>query len=109
MFEDLYDAISLLWSSRWPAVEGEITAVEVERIQGRRSKDRFRLAIAYKFWIGEDGPYTGEGLWEPSRSRSEERATVAKEKFHVGQRLPVRYRPDDPAVNGLDRTVWQGL
>ena len=46
MFEDLYDAISFFWSKKWPVVEGEITAVDVERIPTSRSKDRFRLAVA---------------------------------------------------------------
>jgi hypothetical protein len=108
MFEDLYDAISFLWSNRWPSVKGEITAVEVERLTGRR-KDRFRLAIAYKFFIGEDGPYTGVSFWDPPRSRAEESATAAKNKFHVGQQMPVRYRADDPSVNTLDRAAWAAL
>ena len=108
MFEDLYDAISFFWSNRWPTVEGQITAVEVERIAGRRN-DRFRLAIAYKFFIGEDGPYTGVSFWDPPRSRAEERTTAAKNKFHVGQQLLVRYRSDDPCVNALDRGAWADL
>lgn len=108
MFEALYDAISFLWSNRWPTVEGEITAVEVDRIAGRRN-DHFRLAVAYKFFLGEDGPYTGVSFWDPPRSRDEGRATAAKNKFHVGQRMLVRYRSDDPSVNTLDRAAWAGL
>ena len=76
MFEALYDAISFLWSNRWPTVEGEITAVEVDRIAGRRN-DHFRLAVAYKFFLGGDGPYTGVSFWDPPRSRDEGRATAA--------------------------------
>lgn len=109
MFEDLYDAISLLWAKRWPTVEAEITAVEVERIPTRRSKDRFRLSVAYKFFIGEDGPYTGVSFWEPPRAHGEERVTAAQQRFRVGQRVTVHYRPDDACVNTLDQAIWEGM
>ena len=36
MFHDLYDAISLLFSWRWPIVPGEVSAVDVERIKHHR-------------------------------------------------------------------------
>jgi hypothetical protein len=107
MFEDLYDAISMLRSQRWPLVEGQITAVEVERVPHRRRKDTVRLAIAYKFWVGEDGPYTGVSYWQPSSA--EEKVPAAKQKFALAQRVPVRYRSDDPSVNTLDKQVWEGL
>jgi len=106
MFEDLYDAISFLRSNKWPTVEAEITAVELERIATRRSKDRFRLSVAYKFYLGEDGPYTGVSFWEPPRSWPEERVDSAKGTFQVGQRRVVRYRPDDASVNVLDKAAW---
>jgi len=47
MFGDLYDAMSLLWSWRWPVTEGEVTAV---------GGDTARLAVAYEFSVGDDGP-----------------------------------------------------
>lgn len=109
MFEDLYDAISLLWSNKWPTVEAEITAVEVERIPTRRSKNRFRLSVAYKFYLGEDGPYTGVSFWQPPRARAEERVTAAKGRFRVGQRVVVRYRPDDACVNAADPARWERI
>lgn len=60
VFGELYDAISYLWSFLWPKVTGEITAVDVER------NDRLtRLAVAYKFRVNDDGPYTGESFWNP--------------------------------------------
>jgi len=108
MFEDLYDAISVLWSKRWPSVESEITAADIERVPGRR-KDRLRLAVAYKFFVGEDGPYTGVSFWDPPRSWSEQRTIAAKNRFQVGQQIRVRYRSDNPSVNTLDRATWTGL
>jgi hypothetical protein len=59
MFEDLYDAISMIWSWRWPASGGRVTAVDVERIRHSRGRDTLRLAIAYEFSLGDDGPYPG--------------------------------------------------
>ncbi len=106
VFEDLYDAISLLWSSQWPSVEGEVTSVDVERLERRRGES-LRLAVAYKFSIGDDGPYTGESFWEPSYRL--ERVAAARDKFHEGQTVLIRYRRDDPSVNTLDRSVWADL
>jgi hypothetical protein len=48
MFEDLYDAISLVWSWRWPVAEGEVTAVDTERMRQDRNSDTARLAVAYE-------------------------------------------------------------
>jgi hypothetical protein len=110
MFEDLYDSLSLLWSWRWPSVEGKITAVDVERIQHYRQGERLRLAIAYKFSIGDDGPYTGESFWEPSFSfRAKERVVAARHKMRTHGHVLVRYRADDPSVNRLDSANWQDL
>ena len=106
MFEDLYDAISMYWSARWPSIEAEVTAVDVERIERRRG-ETLRLAVAYKFSIGEDGPYTGVTFWEPSNGS--ERVPAAKNQFELGQAVLVRYRRDDPSVNTLDRSVWADL
>lgn len=108
MFDDLYDSLSLLWSWRWPEAVGEITAVDVERIRHYRSRDTLRLAIAYKFSLGDDGPYTGEDFWEPSFFVNR-RVSAARHKIHIRQQVCVHYRPDDPSVNKLDRRVWQDL
>jgi hypothetical protein len=62
VFDDLYDAVSFLWSWRWPETPGEVTAVDVERVKNPEGIDTFRLAVAYKFSIGTDGPYTGESF-----------------------------------------------
>src|SRR5690242_2910614 len=103
MFEDLYDALSMLWSWRWPEAVGEIMAVEVEQFRRMLdSRDRWRLAIAYKFHVGGDGPYCGEGFWVP-RVLSKRRVVAAHRNFHEHQHVPVRYRPDDPTVNRIDR------
>ena len=108
MFDDLYDALSLVWSSRWPKSEGEITAVEAERVRHNRREEMLRLAIAYKFSVGEDGPYTGESFWSPNFF-VKKRIIAARRKFRLRQRVTVRYRSDDPSVNKLDSSVWKGL
>jgi len=102
MFSDLYDAVSCLWSWQWPTVEGEITAIDIERA----GNDRLRLAVAYKFSVDDGGPYTGESFWTPAFSIGQLRAVRnAKRALHIGQRVPVRYRRDDPSVNALDGGV----
>jgi hypothetical protein len=53
MFNDLYDAISRLWSWRWPLAEGEVTAVDIERMRHDRNSETARIAVAYEFSVGE--------------------------------------------------------
>jgi hypothetical protein len=109
MFEDLYDAISRLWSWRWPVAEGEITEVLLERIRHRSSnRDTIRLAIAFEFSVGDDGPYTGESFWRPLFPTTK-RMQRAKGRFHRRQRVAVRYRSGNPSVNMLDGQVWRGI
>lgn len=108
MFSELYDEISLLWSWRWPEIPGEVTAVDVEGIKNSRDRESFRLAVAYKFSIGNDGPYTGESFWQPAFF-SKKRVLAARRNIRVHQQVIVRYRPDDPSVNKLDRQVWENL
>jgi hypothetical protein len=108
VFDDLYDAISLLWSWRWPEIPGEVTAVDVDRVQDSDGIETFRLAVAYKFSIGNDGSYTGESFWQPTVS-SKKRIFSARDRIGVNQKVNVRYRPDDPSVNKLDRSVWESL
>jgi hypothetical protein len=108
VFADLYDAISLLCSWRWPAIPGEVTAVDVERIEDSDGGETLRLAVAYKFSIGNDGPYTGESFWQPTFF-PKKRILTARRSVRVHQQTVVRYRPDDPSVNKLDRRVWQNL
>ena len=103
MFEGLYDLISLLWSWRWPQVAGQVTAVDVEKV-GRA----LRLAVAYKFSVGEDGPYCGESFWSPALA-GDGRVLEARRKIRVGHSVQVRYRPDDPSVNTMDGSVWNRL
>jgi hypothetical protein len=109
MFEDLYDAISRVWSWRWPVANGEITEVLLERVRHRTDNhSTVRLAVAFEFSIGDDGPYTGESFWRPLFPTTR-RMQRAKGKFHRHQQVLVRYRPDDPSVNRLDHRVWQDL
>lgn len=106
MFGDLYDIVSFLWSWRWPETVGEVTAVDVERMKHSEGGDTVRLAVAYKFSIGNDGPYTGESFWQPTFF-SKKRVLAARHTIKVHQHVVVRYRPDDPSVNKLDRRVWE--
>ncbi|MFZ0296250.1 MAG: DUF3592 domain-containing protein [Candidatus Sulfotelmatobacter sp.] len=99
MFSDLYDDISLLFYRRWPSVEGEITAV---RILGSTA----RLLVEYSFSV-EDTSYIGEA-GRPSWSVGTAPIDI-RERFPVGQSVTVRYRPDNPSVNKLDRSVWEDL
>ena len=108
MLDDLYDAISVCWSWHWPVAEGEITAIDVERVKQSHNRDTFRLAIAYKFSIGADGPYTGESFWEPAFF-SRRRVPAARHKFHLHDPVLVHYRPDDPSVDKIARGVWRDL
>jgi hypothetical protein len=53
MFEDLYDAISFLWSRTWPTAQGAITEIEVERIKHARRDDTWRLAARHQLHVGQ--------------------------------------------------------
>ncbi len=108
MFDDLYDAISFFWSSRWPEAMGEITAIDLERITDSHGNVRLRLAVAYKFSVNGDGPYTGEAFWHPAFFVNK-RVLAARHKLRVGQPVAVRYRGDDPSVNRLDHREWNRL
>lgn len=103
MFADLYDAVSYLWSFTWPEVTGEVTAVDIEN-----TGKALRLAVAYKFWVNDDGPYTGESFWNPPFNVNR-RVMKGRRKVRVGHPVPVRYRADDPSVNRLDRSMWREL
>jgi hypothetical protein len=111
MFEALYDELSRLWSWRWPTALGEIVLVQIERFRPATSnRDTFRLSVVYSFSVGDDGPYGGESFWCPPFSFGAiKRLRRAKRKLHVGLPVLVRYRPDDPSVNRLDRSVWREL
>jgi hypothetical protein len=104
MFEDLYDLISRLWSFRWPCAYGVVTEVFGEHAEHRNGNQSARLAVAYEFSIGDDGPYTGECFWTPAFG-SIPRVAKARRKVHNRQRVQVRYRRDDPSVNTLDGAV----
>ncbi len=99
MFEDLYDRISIFWSRRWPVADGIVTEVISERLG--RDRDRARLAVAYEFSVGGDGPYTGECFWTPAFFPLR-RVSYARKRLRKSKRVRVRYRPDDPSVNTLD-------
>ncbi|MGP0097309.1 MAG: DUF3592 domain-containing protein [Terriglobales bacterium] len=110
VLRDLYDKISTLWSWRWPETTGEVTAVDIERIRDPEGGETLRLAVAYKFSIGDDGPYTGESFWQPFLPQIlTDRVLTARNNVQVHQQVLVRYRADDPSVNKLDRCVWRNL
>lgn len=89
MFEDLRDYLSKLCFWRLPTTEGTITGIE-------RDPGGGRILIHYRFFVGDDGPFTGvhvaEGLPLPG-----------VKDLNVGQKITVRYRRDDPSVNMPDR------
>jgi hypothetical protein len=97
MFTDLYDAISMLWSWRWPVAEGRVTEVLAEHIQHRSNN---RKSPGYEFSVGGDGPYTRERFWTPAFCPIR-RLAAARRKVHAHRRVRVRYRPDDLRVNRL--------
>ena len=105
MFEDLYDGVSVIFSWRWPTVSGVITAIDVERISRSNQGESWRLAVAYEFSLGDDGPYTGESFWNPHYF-SRRRVRAGRRKFHRGEVVTVRYRKEYPSVNRLDPQVW---
>lgn len=111
MFEDFYDEISKLWSWRWPIAQGQVVLAEIERVRHRSSKDdTFRLSVVYNFCVNDDGLYGGEGFWSPAFSiGAMKKLREAKRNFRVGMPVVVRYRPDDPSINKLDRRVWEHL
>jgi hypothetical protein len=111
MFEALYDELSRLWSWRWPIAQGEIISVQIERVRhGNSSSDTLRLSVVYSFSVGYDGPYGGESFWSPAFSIGAiKRLRQAKRKLRVGLPVPVRYPPDDPSLNRLDRSAWEEL
>jgi len=108
MFGDLYDAISFLWSWRWPKTTGEITAVDVESMRDSHGHVRLRLAVAYKFSVNDDGPYTGESLWNPAFFVNR-RVRTARHNLRIRQPVIVRYRQNDPSINRLDSSEWKRL
>ena len=108
MFEDLYDTASLIFSRWWPKADGEITAIDVERLRHSQGADMLRLAVAYKFSLGDDGPYTCESFWRPSFFVNQ-RVAAARHKLHLHQPVKIRYCSDDPSVNKLDHGVWRNL
>ena len=105
MFENLYDSLSMIFSHWWPKTRGEITEIEVE-VRGSRTGETVRLAVAYKFYLGSDGPYTGESFLPLSTT---DKVAAAKDKLRPQQAVMVRYRSDDPSVNRLDHEVWRDL
>jgi len=102
MFGELRNALSCLWSWRWPEATGEVTSVILDTVPDLDG-EYLRLAVAFKFFVGEDGPYTGHSFWTPV---SRDRALAARERFHVHDEIAVRYRPNDPSENKIAPSVW---
>jgi hypothetical protein len=106
VFEALWDEVSKLGSFRWPVARGEVTDALIERRRDSRGNEHPRLAVAYKFSVGDDGPYDGEGFWQLRWSwNALAKIKQARRKVRSGHSVRVRYRPDDPSVNKLDGAV----
>jgi len=109
MFEDLGDAFRMLFRFTWPIADAEVTEVEIERV-GDPDDGRLRLAVCYKFYIGDDGPYCGESFWEPKFTfRLANRMRDARRRLKQRHVVPVHYRSGDPSQNRLDRDAWRDL
>jgi uncharacterized protein DUF3592 len=100
VFADLYDWMSKSFAWRWPAADGEITAVRF------LSPDE-GLIVEYKFSLSNDGPYTGESRWSPWFGHTD--VMDIHKTLPIGSPVTVRYGPDDPSVNTLDRRLWTDL
>ena len=111
MFEDLIDAARMLFSGSWPTAQAAITQVEIERIHHPdRREDEVRLSVCYRFYVGDDGPYTGESFWKPNFTCGlAKRMRDAKRRMNAKRTALVRYRQDDPSQNRLDREAWRDL
>ena len=90
MFEDLYDALSYLWSWNWPTAQGQITEVLIERVRHTRGGETVRLSVTYQFSVGTDGPFTGESFWAPAFFRRRQ------------------YRGREESASGLFDDRWGG-
>jgi hypothetical protein len=109
MFEDLYDSVRMLFSWWWPTADAEISEVTIERV-GDPTDNRLRLSVCYKFYVGDDGPYTGESFWQPKFTfRLVAQMRDARRTMRQKHRVPVRYRADDPSQNRLGREAWRGV
>ena len=109
MFEDLYDACTRLFSFTWPTANAEITDMEMENL-GDHNEPRFRMCVCYRFYVGDDGPYSGEDFWKPMWTYKQlQRLKRAKQNLLLKHTVPVRYRRDDPSLNRLDTDAWRGI
>jgi hypothetical protein len=110
MFEDLRDSISLLFSWNWPVATGEITEILIETVNQGEGNEYRRISVTYKFWAGNDGPYSGEGFWKPTFTYNEvEKLKNAKRALRAKRQVTVRYRPSDPSISKIDASSWRGL
>ena len=112
MFEDLYDACSFLLSFTWPTGHAEITDMYIEETthRARHSDQQFRLIVCYRFFVADDGPYSGIDYWKPTWSYHQiRRIKEARKNLKLKHTVPVRYRRDDPSLNHLDSDAWRGI
>jgi hypothetical protein len=96
MFDDLYDVVSRLWSWHWPIAQGEVTAVGFQQIPRIDTADEVSLTVTYRFSVNDDGPFTGIRTWTSTHYRISD-LLVARDQFHEGDAVKVRYRTDDPS------------
>src|SRR5579871_2111985 len=89
MFQDLRDSLSKLCFWRLPTAEATVTRMEVDQASGQ-------ILIHYRFFVGDDGPFTGMHM-------AEGMPLLGVKELNVGQAITVRYRRDNPSVNMPDR------
>ncbi len=93
-------------SDGWPSVDGEIVGSDIveETSSARtgRGTVTYRPTIRYRYRVG-DADYTGErvALGEyATENRADAEAVV--QRYPIGRRLPVHYRPSAPNVAVLE-------
>ena len=111
MFEDVFDAARMLFNSSWPTADAEITDVYIERLGDRiRQDDQARLCVCYRFYVSDDGPYSGISFWKPTFTFGlAKRMRDARKQMLRKHIAAVHYRPDDPSQNRLAREAWRDL
>ena len=102
MSEDLREGISRLFSWRWPSCAGVIVSVDTQAGPVSRYGGGLVLVIGYEFSTNHAN-YSGEYFWEPGSPAT---VLAAGDQFKIGQKVSVRFRPDDPDVSTLDRQMF---
>ena len=95
-----------LWVYRgsrdWPAADGTITGLDVQRKQGSGidGGHYIRAVFTYEFDDLEDNRKTGS--WYKNFSTEPAARDFAARELPLGKKVLVRFNPNDPAINDLE-------